>query len=152
MRTLKVAHLLVSHQILQTHSFLAMASHDQEIVAEARQNSRGPRCHQCKKHAGLPLVLLRQDGRLTLPEWEYIQLNHRNFRLLCYDCLQELLATRHGRWWKQVFHGPFILDNLVFQSRISQYLWRSICFYKGRICRCGRCEQAWLDRGWTCWG
>ena len=135
---------------LQAHLVLAMASIAQEIVAEARQwDIRGPRCQQCNEHAGVPLVIIRQDGRTALPEWEYIQLDHRKLRRLCYDCLQDLLEVRHMRWWKQVFHGHFILDDPIFQSRISQHLWRSIGFHK---CRCGHCEQAWFDRGWTCWG
>ena len=77
---------------LQAHLVLAMASIAQEIVAEARQwDIRGPRCQQCNEHAGVPLVIIRQDGRTTLPEWEYIQLDHRKLRRLCYDCLQDLL-------------------------------------------------------------
>ena len=94
-----------------------MASLAQQIVAEARQwDIRGPRCKQCNEHAGVPLILIHQDGRLTLPEWEYIKLNHPAFRRLCYDCLQDILEERHMRWWTEVFHGHFILDDPVFKQ------------------------------------
>ena len=131
-----------------------MASDENEIAARPTAqeqviagNIRGPTCTVCMINLGVPEQIARQ--RLTMAERAFMRTHYEAIRIICLQCLHNVIYNGHMQWWKFISRGHLILDNPDFASRITSYLWRTVCWQN---CRCGDCEPSWFNRGWRCWG
>ena len=118
-----------------------------ELHGNVAEDSRGPNCKECMINSGVPVQVACQ--RLTMAENIYMRNYYGTLRLICFQCLHSIIYNSHMQWWKFISRGHVILDNPDFASRITSYLWRTVCWQN---CRCGDCDPSWFIRGWRCWG
>ena len=116
-----------------------------ELHGNVAEDIWGPKCNECMINSGDPM----QFVRLNLAERKFMQTYYGNIRRICRYCLHNIIYNSHMAWWKFTSRGHVILDNPKFASRITSYLWRTVCWQN---CRCGDCESSWFIRGWRCWG
>ena len=116
-----------------------------ELHGNVAEDIWGPKCNECMINSGDPM----QFVRLNLAERKFMQTYYGNIRRICRYCLHNIIYNSHMAWWKFTSRGHVILDNPDFASRITSYLWRTVCWQN---CRCGDCDPSWFIRGWRCWG